>query len=109
MAWPRQARDHTAHRRTRCPSRSSSGSASCDNAGLDRVGFKVSWAAAMISIYRDQLLRRRCRHFLNGRGYVGHLIRKGTRRYAKEVPGERVQMDTCKIAPGVYQYTAVDD
>ena len=36
-------------------------------------------------------------------------MRKGTRRYAKEVPGERVQMDTCKIAPGVYPYTAVDD
>jgi transposase InsO family protein len=36
-------------------------------------------------------------------------MRKATRRYAKDVPGERVQMDTCKIAPGVYQYTAVDD
>jgi transposase InsO family protein len=37
------------------------------------------------------------------------LGRKGKKRYAKEIPGERVQMDTCKIAPGVYQYTAVDD
>jgi transposase InsO family protein len=36
-------------------------------------------------------------------------MRKGTRRYAKEIPGERVQIDTCKIAPGLYQYTAVDD
>ena len=36
-------------------------------------------------------------------------VRKGSRRYAKEVPGERVQMDTCKIAPGVFQYTAIDD
>jgi transposase InsO family protein len=35
--------------------------------------------------------------------------RKRSRRYAKEVPGERVQMDTCKIAPGIYQFTAVDD
>lgn len=35
--------------------------------------------------------------------------RKGSKRYAKEVPGERVQMDTCKIGPGLYQYTAVDD
>lgn len=35
--------------------------------------------------------------------------RKGSRRYAKEIPGERIQMDTCKIAPGLYQYTAVDD
>jgi transposase InsO family protein len=34
---------------------------------------------------------------------------KRTRRYSKAVPGERVQVDTCKIAPGMYQYTAVDD
>ena len=31
------------------------------------------------------------------------------RRYSRPVPGDRVQMDTMKIAPGVYQYTAVDD
>lgn len=30
-------------------------------------------------------------------------------RYQRTIPGERVQMDTCKIAPGIYQYTAVDD
>lgn len=23
--------------------------------------------------------------------------------------GDRVQMDTCKVAPGIYQYTAADD
>ena len=27
-------------------------------------------------------------------------------RYSRPVPGDRVQMDTMKIAPGVYQYTA---
>jgi len=32
-----------------------------------------------------------------------------TNRYQRAIPGERVQMDTCKIAPGLYQYTAVDD
>jgi transposase InsO family protein len=37
------------------------------------------------------------------------LPRKGRTRYAKEIPGERVQIDTCKIGPGLYQYTAVDD
>ena len=37
------------------------------------------------------------------------LKRKGTRRYSRPVPGDRVQMDTCKIAPGLYQYTAIDD
>ena len=37
------------------------------------------------------------------------LKRKGTKRYSRPVPGDRVQMDTCKIAPGLYQYTAIDD
>ncbi len=30
-------------------------------------------------------------------------------RYAKEIPGERVQVDVCKIDNGIHQYTAVDD
>lgn len=30
-------------------------------------------------------------------------------RYARAIPGDRIQIDTCKIAPGIYQYTAVDD
>ncbi len=37
------------------------------------------------------------------------LRRKGTRRYSRPVPGDRVQIGTCKIAPGLYQYTAIDD
>jgi transposase len=37
------------------------------------------------------------------------LSRKKKRRYERPVPGERVQMDTCKIAPKLYQYTAIDD
>jgi transposase InsO family protein len=40
---------------------------------------------------------------------VRTFTRKGAKRYAKEIPGERVQMDTCKIAPALYQYTAIDD
>ena len=35
--------------------------------------------------------------------------RKGERRYSRPIPGERVQMDVCKIRPGIYQYTALDD
>jgi transposase InsO family protein len=31
------------------------------------------------------------------------------RGYERPIPGDRVQMDTMKIAPGLYQYTAVDD
>jgi len=38
-------------------------------------------------------------------------LRRGLhqRRYSRPIPGDRVQMDTCKIAPGRYQYTAIDD
>ena len=35
--------------------------------------------------------------------------KKEYKRYSRPVPGDRVQMDTCKIAPGLYQYTAIDD
>jgi transposase InsO family protein len=35
--------------------------------------------------------------------------RNTKRRYACSIPGERVQLDTCKIAQSLYQYTAVDD
>jgi transposase InsO family protein len=31
------------------------------------------------------------------------------KRYSRPVPGDRVQMDTCKIRPGLYQFTAIDD
>lgn len=34
---------------------------------------------------------------------------KKFKRYSRPIPGDRIQMDTCKIAPGIYQYTAVDD
>jgi transposase InsO family protein len=37
------------------------------------------------------------------------LRRNGTRRYNRPIPGDRVQLDVCKIGPGLYQYTAVDD
>jgi len=31
------------------------------------------------------------------------------KRYQRPIPGDRVQIDTCKVAPGLYQYTAIDD
>lgn len=37
------------------------------------------------------------------------LRRKGTRRYSRPIPGDRVQVDVCKISGGLYQYTAIDD
>lgn len=36
-------------------------------------------------------------------------FRKHRKRYSRPIPGDRVQMDVCKIAPGLYQYTAIDD
>jgi transposase InsO family protein len=43
--------------------------------------------------------------------YLKHkrTFRKHVIRYSRPVPGDRVQMDVCKIAPGIYQYTAIDD
>jgi transposase InsO family protein len=35
--------------------------------------------------------------------------RKIPKRYDRPVTGDRVQMDVCKIALGLYQYTAIDD
>lgn len=35
--------------------------------------------------------------------------KKQFKRYSRPIPGDRIQMDTCKIAPNIYQYTAVDD
>lgn len=35
--------------------------------------------------------------------------RKAPTRYSRPVPGDRVQIDVCKIAPGLYHYAAVDD
>ena len=40
---------------------------------------------------------------------VRSVRRKTQHRYARLIPGDRVQLDTCKIAPGCYQDTAVDD
>jgi transposase InsO family protein len=31
------------------------------------------------------------------------------KRYSRPVPAGRVQLDTCKAGPNVYQYTAIDD
>jgi len=57
----------------------------------------------------DTIHKVLCRHGLN------HLKRPKLnrkihgRRYSRPLPGDRVQMDVCKIAPRLYQYTAIDD
>lgn len=35
--------------------------------------------------------------------------RKKVKRYEARVPGERIQMDICKLGAGLYLYTAIDD
>lgn len=40
---------------------------------------------------------------------IVRLKRKSIKRYERPIPGDRVQMDTCKIRDRLYQYTAVDD
>ncbi len=35
--------------------------------------------------------------------------RREPKRYERPVPGDRVQMDTCKVRPALYQFTAIDD
>ena len=40
---------------------------------------------------------------------VKHKRLKKIHRYSKAIPGERIQMDTCKISSGIYQYTAIDE
>ena len=52
-------------------------------------------------------------HKVLSRNAVGPIVklRRHTepKRYSRPIPGDRVQMDTMKVAPGLYQYTAVDD
>src|SRR3954469_4072292 len=57
----------------------------------------------------DTLHKVLVRHGLNRPPHRPKLKRKGTKRYSRPVPGDRVQLDTCKIAPSLYQYTAIDD
>jgi hypothetical protein len=56
----------------------------------------------------DTLHKVLVRHGLNRLGRP-RPKREGTKRYGRPVPGDRVQTDTCEIAPGLYQYAAIDD
>ncbi|GMG82248.1 hypothetical protein LNKW23_14610 [Paralimibaculum aggregatum] len=56
----------------------------------------------------DTIHKVLCRHGLN-RLKRRRLVRKRWKRYARPIPGDRVQMDVCKIEPRLYQYTATDD
>lgn len=46
----------------------------------------------------------------NNVGLMKRLRRKKQyKRYQRPIPGDRVQMDTMKVGPGIFQYTAIDD
>ncbi|MCL2128884.1 MAG: IS481 family transposase [Treponema sp.] len=57
-----------------------------------------------VAVIHKVLTRNRCKPLVRP-------PRKKTeyKRYSRPIPGERVQMDTCKIKPNLYQYTAIDD
>lgn len=56
----------------------------------------------------DTIHKVLCRHGLN-RIKRPKLARKRWKHYSRPVPGDRVQIDVCKIGAGLYQYTAIDD
>ncbi|MFV0644580.1 MAG: IS481 family transposase [Sphingomonadaceae bacterium] len=53
----------------------------------------------------QKILNRNGQRFLPGQ----LKRRKSPKRYSRPIPGDRVQMDVCKIAPGHYHYAAIDD
>jgi transposase-like protein len=50
------------------------------------------------------LVRHRVQHIERARRR-----RKGVWKYSRPIPGDRVQMDVCKVAPGLYQFSAIAD
>jgi transposase len=54
-----------------------------------------------VAVIHKILSRNNCKPFLKLRKKTEYL------RYSRPIPGERVQMDTCKIGPNLYQYTTV--
>ena len=56
-----------------------------------------------VAVIHKVLSRNNCKPFLRVRKKTEYL------RYSRPIPGERIQMDTCKIGSNLYQYTAIDD
>jgi len=72
-----------------------------------------SIASEMKRLYESSLSTATIQKILirNKRQYLTlkRSYRKRQHRYNRPIPGDRIQMDVCKIAPGHYQYTAIDD
>ena len=72
-------------------------------------GSRVNWIVVTVSRSRAQRLTKSLRKAVLCRCCVRTGIGKPRRVMRGRYPGVRVQMDICKIGPGRYQYTAVDD
>jgi transposase InsO family protein len=62
---------------------------------------KLSFAVATI----HKVLKRNNVPYLQKKRFY----RKTSKLYNCKIPGQRIQMDVCKIAKNLYQYTAIDD
>lgn len=76
------------------------------NLGARRIQNELKW------LHSCKLSLASIHKVLQGHGVLP--LRKTRRfrkpkRYSRPIPGDRVQIDTCKIRPGLYLYTAVDD
>ena len=67
----------------------------------------------LVRLYNCSLSRRTIQRILDRHQQpplkTTRRAKKTIKRYAREVPGDRVQMDTCEITKQLYQYTAIDD
>lgn len=95
--------------------------------GQKVFGEQVSWILELrqqrhLGVRRIQSELLRLHHFKLFLSTIHHILKqqnsrplrlpkrtKEGHRYTRPVPGDRVQVDTIKIAPGIYQYTAIDD
>ena len=57
-----------------------------------------------VSVIHKVLVRNRCKPLVKPPRKKAEY-----KRYSRPIPGDRVQMDTCKIKSNLYQYTAIDD
>ena len=76
-----------------------------DGSGLSGYGTSCSGCMGCGFQRRRSVLMRHGANVLPPRKRSRHK----PKRYSRPVPGDRVQMDTCKIGSGLYQFAAIDD
>jgi len=102
------SRDRTVVRRRNSPTPTAR--ASCAFAG---AGNGLAESRLKMLLHEERGFSLATIHKVLVRAQAARLSRlrrpSSAKRYSRPTPGDRVQLDTMKIAPGVYQYTAVDD